>query len=65
MAQPDWKSRIRTAFPRMPRITRLVLELMRRQRDAYRGGTRPYHTRVWCDDEYEERRRRVLSTPLP
>ena len=46
-------------------ITRRAIEITRKRKMSFRGSMRVSTGRIWTDEEYEARRRRVLSTPLP
>ena len=49
----------------MGEVTSETLAEIEREGHRYRGGVRVSTKRVWTDAEYEDRRRRVLSQPLP
>lgn len=65
MPLPDWKEVVKTDFPEMGPITAGTKERIQEHRRCFRGGVRISTGRIWEDEEYEQRRTRVLSTPLP
>ena len=65
MPLPDWKEVIKKDFPTMGSITAETKRAMLENRHRFRGGVRISTGRVWETEEYEERRNRVLNTPLP
>lgn len=65
MAITDWRMVIKKDFPEMGEVTSETLEEIEREGFRYRGGVRISSKRVWTDAEFESRRRKVLSEPLP
>ena len=65
MEMQDWHAVIEKDFPPMGEVTSETLAKIERDGYHYRGGVRISTKRVWTDAEYENRRRKVLSQPLP
>lgn len=65
MALPDWREVVKTDFPEMGVITEKTKERIEKHRRCFRGGVRISTGRIWEDAKYEERRTKVLRTPLP
>ena len=61
----EWRELIREDFPEMGPTTEETTKAIEKNCDRFRGGMRISTGRIWQDDEFEERRRRVLSTPVP
>ncbi len=61
----DWKEVIDEDLPESKPVTAKTKEAMMKHQMRFRGGVRIATMRVWEDDAFEARRRRVLSTPLP
>jgi len=60
----EWNQVMETDFPRIV-ITQKTKETTLRESTRYRGNVRISTGRFWTDEEYEERRKRILNTPLP
>lgn len=60
-----WEELIYEDFPEMGRVTNKTLETIKREGYRFRGGVRISTGRIWIDGEYEDRRKKVLSEPLP
>jgi hypothetical protein len=65
MALPNWRDVIKRDFPEMGPITGETRQRVLRDRRRFRGGVRISVGRIWETAEYEQRRARVLDTPLP
>jgi hypothetical protein len=65
MALLSWREVIRKDFPEMGPITAETKRRILKNRRRFRGGVRISTGRVWDTVEYEDRRKRVLNTPLP
>jgi len=65
MSLPDWSELVKKDFPEMGPVTQKTLLAIAKHRHRCRGGMRIFTGRIWQDEEFEKRRRRVLSTPLP
>jgi hypothetical protein len=61
----DWKELVKEDFPEMGPVTAETIEAVEKNCYRFRGGMRISTGRIWRDDEFEERRRKVLSTPVP
>jgi hypothetical protein len=62
----SWQEVIALDFPEQGPVTEeTVQEMVRYGQTHYVGDVRLATGRVWTDKAYEERRERVLSTPLP
>ncbi len=46
-------------------ITKEVVDCILKEASRFRGGVRLSIGRIWTNKEYDERRKRILSTPLP
>jgi len=46
-------------------ITKEVINCILNEASRFRGGVRLSIGRVWTNKEYDERRKRILNTPLP
>ncbi|MEW6236124.1 MAG: hypothetical protein AB1656_12120 [Candidatus Omnitrophota bacterium] len=60
----EWNKVMETDFPRIV-VTEKTKEITLRESTRYRGSVRISTGRFWTDEEYEERRKRILDTPLP
>jgi hypothetical protein len=65
MKLKDWRDVLMTDLPEMSPVTQEVIDLARTQGRRYRGSMRISTCSVWPDEEYEKRRAKILSTPLP
>ncbi len=65
MLTNDIRTLIHKDFPCLGPVTKEVRDQMKRDAARYRGSVRLATGRVWTNEEYAERRNRVLSTPLP
>ncbi|MGB0745275.1 MAG: hypothetical protein ACPGSB_12190 [Opitutales bacterium] len=61
----DWQDLVRVDFPKLGVIDEKTVARINRHSTRFRGGVRISHGRIWTDREYNERRERVLNTPLP
>ena len=46
-------------------ITKEVISCILNEASRFRGGVRLSIGRIWTNKEYDERRKRILNTPLP
>lgn len=46
-------------------ITKAVIDYILKEAGRFRGGVRLSTGRIWTNKEYDERRKRILSTRLP
>lgn len=65
MPLPNWRDVIKRDFPEMGTITGETKRRILGNRRRFRGGVRISTGRIWESAEYEQRRKRVLETPLP
>jgi len=61
----DWKEVIYEDFPRLEITEEVIRNSVQMSQRGYRTDFRIATGRVWTDKDYEARRMRVLSTPLP
>lgn len=61
----DWKDLIDRDFPEFGEVTEETVNQMQQDAMRYGGSARVAMGRVWTTEAYEERRKRVHSTPLP
>jgi hypothetical protein len=65
MRLKDWREVILEDFPDLGPITYGGVESIQHNARLYGGSFRELTGRIWTDAEYEARRARVLSRPLP
>lgn len=65
MSLRNWNDLVREDYPEMGPVTEETIEKIEQNRHRFRGGMRISTGRIWKDDEYEKRRRKVLNTQLP
>ena len=65
MSLLKWRDVIKRDFPEMGPITSETKRRILLDRRRFRGGVRISTGRIWESAEYEQRRKRVLDTPLP
>lgn len=46
-------------------ITKESIDFILKEASRFRGGVRLSIGRIWTNKEYDERRKRILGTPLP
>lgn len=51
--------------PLPKRVTEEAKIVTQKAKQNFRGSVRAYLSKFYTDDEYENRRKRVMSTPLP
>ncbi len=61
----DWRTVVEKDFPEIGEMTLETIVNTEREGHSHRGDVRISTNRVWTDVEYESRRRKVLSEPLP
>ena len=61
----DWHDLVRTDFPKIGPITPKTIADIEKEKHRFRGGFRISTGRFWTDDDFDNRRRKVLSTDLP
>jgi len=64
----DWREVINQDFPSVGPITDKTVRVIQECASSGRYGrysAREAMGKIWTDRDYEERRRRVLATPLP
>ncbi|MEA1950852.1 MAG: hypothetical protein U9N87_05675 [Planctomycetota bacterium] len=64
MALRDWRSVVTKDYPDPGPVTNEAIQA-NQDDPRLRGSIRMATGRVWDDEEYEERRNKVLNTPLP
>lgn len=65
MKERDKLEVLEAPVPLPERITEKTLAETNRQKFRFRGSVRIATGRIYTDDEYEARRRKILGTPLP
>ncbi len=65
MKEVDWRSFIRKDLPKIGPITKETVQYTLENAARFRGSVRSSLGRIWTDEDYEERRNRILNTPLP
>jgi len=65
MVLKDWREVINTDWPEQGPVTQETVRAIQYQAQRYGGTVRESTGRIWTDEAYETRRKRVLSTPLP
>jgi len=65
MSLRDWRELVKEDYPEMGPVTAKTLAGIKKHRHRFRGSMRLSTGRVWQDDEFEARRRRVLNSKLP
>jgi hypothetical protein len=60
-----WRAVIEKDMPEQPKITEEIRQQTIAHSDRFRGSVRLSTGRFWTDEEYQERRKKVLNTPLP
>ncbi|MDD5193652.1 MAG: hypothetical protein PHF67_03630 [Candidatus Nanoarchaeia archaeon] len=65
MGIKDWREVIKMDLPDIGPVTYETVRRIQYNARMYGGGTRALTGRIWTDEDFEARRQRVLSTPLP
>ena len=61
----SWKELTEESFPDERQITERTKENMKRNRSCVRNCVRLATGRVWTKEKLEEKRKKILNTPLP
>ncbi len=61
----NWRDVIKADWPELGPIIDETVEHTQRYASRYSSAVREATGRIWTDEAYESRRKRVLSTPLP
>ncbi len=61
----NWTEVVDEDLPASCPITQRTREMTKEYSGRFRGSVRVSTGRFWTDQEYEEYRKRILSTPLP
>jgi len=65
MRLKGWQEVLLEDLPKDSPVTPEVVEMTLKQGKRFRGSMRVSTGRIWTDDDYEKRRRKILATPLP
>jgi len=60
-----WRDVIDRPWPPMVDVTEATRQMTMKNATRFRGSVRLACGRIWTADEYEKRRQRILSKPLP
>lgn len=61
----DWREVLTEDIPGNLTVTLKTVEAAVSQGRRYRGSMRISTGRIWTDEDYEKRRKKILATPLP
>ncbi len=61
----DWRKVLTKDIPGNLTVTSKTVEMAISQGRRYRGSMRISTGRIWTSEDYEKRRKKILTTPLP
>lgn len=61
----DWRKVLTEDIPGNLTVTTKTVDVAVSQGRRYRGSMRISTGRIWTDEDYEKRRKKILATPLP
>jgi len=61
----DWRKVLTDDIPGNLTVTTKTVDVAASQGRRYRGSMRISTGRIWTDEDYEKRRKKILATPLP